>query len=88
MRRRERMEEILQKNFQPETMELLDKSNLHRGHSEVGDGEETHFELTIKSKKLSNVSKVESHRKINSLLADEFKSGLHALEIKVLIQKI
>ena len=52
------------------------------GHNHFDGTQESHFYLILKNKG-SNVSKLFIHRKVNDLLKDEFKSGLHALEIKI-----
>ena len=42
---------------------------------------ETHFHVAIVSDVLENMSKLERHRLVNSLLATELASGLHALRL-------
>ena len=76
------IEKKLREKFQPEFLEVNNKSHLHRGHLEDESGE-THFEVVIGAKDLKNSSRVAAHRQINSLLKDEFSKGLHALEIKL-----
>jgi len=76
------IENKLKKEFQPEFLEVKNKSHLHAGHLENSDGE-THFEVVIESKDLKKLGRIAAHRKINSVLKDEFEKGLHALEIKV-----
>lgn len=76
------IEKKIREKFQPEFLEVKNKSHLHRGHLEDETGE-THFEVVIESTELKKLGGVGAHRQINSLLKDEFEKGLHALEIKV-----
>lgn len=68
----------------PEILEVKNNSHLHEEHLEDAIDGETHFAIKVKSEELSKLRTIEAHRKINSLLAEEFDKGLHALEIKVL----
>ena len=74
----------LEEALQPEEMRLKNNSSLHSGHLGDDGSGQTHFALEIKSAKLHKKSRIEAHRIITQLLQEEFKNGLHALEIKVL----
>jgi len=82
--RRERILQKLQTRFNPETLELIDKSELHQSHFKGQKGDETHLALKISASELTKLPLIKAHRLINELLADEFKTGLHAIEIRVL----
>ena len=84
MKRKKRIESILSKKFSFWKIEVNDISILHKGHNNFDGNEETHFSIILNSNKQNRESKLEIHRKINELLKDEFNSGLHALEIKIL----
>ncbi len=78
---------ILQKindALQPEILRLKNNSSLHKGHLGDDGSGQTHFLLEIKASKLQEIGRVQAHRIINEILKDEFKNGLHALEIKIL----
>jgi BolA family transcriptional regulator, general stress-responsive regulator len=77
------MLDLLQERLKPDHLELIDDSQKHIGHRENLD--ETHFRLIIKSKILENLSRLEAHRLIHDLLHQEFIDGLHALNIKILL---
>jgi BolA protein len=79
-----RIEKKLTESLHPEILEVKNNSHLHQGHLGDDGSGETHFIISVKADSLENLNKVAAHRKINSLLSDEFKSGLHALEIKIL----
>ena len=84
------MEKKLTDAFAPERLAIVNESHLHaghhhedRGHHEVYDGTgETHFRIRIVSPAFSGMSRIERHRAVNALLADELKAGLHALAIE------
>jgi BolA family transcriptional regulator, general stress-responsive regulator len=83
------LEEKLRVAFAPERLEVINESHLHAGHHHAdndhhaafdGTGE-THFRVKIVSGAFSGKSRLELHRAINALLADELKDGIHALAI-------
>ncbi|TDY71299.1 BolA protein [Leptospira meyeri] len=77
-----RMETILQNKFQPQSIQLRDVSLEHAGHPGMTkDSKETHFRLKMVSSKFSGKSTIENHRLVYAELGEEFKKGLHALEM-------
>lgn len=82
--RQKRIEEILKKSLNPYILEVIDFSEEHMGHSGAGDGGESHIRIRIGSPQLANIPLLEAHRRIHSLLKEEFQIGLHALEIEIL----
>lgn len=81
---KQRIENIIQENLKPEFLSVKNNSHLHSGHMGDNGSGETHFEISLKSTELSKLSLIQSHRKINNLLKDEFSRGLHAIEIKII----
>ena len=61
---------------------LIDNSNLHSKHKSF-DANKFHFKLIIKSEKLKNMEKIDAHKAIFSILNDEMKNKIHALEIEI-----
>ncbi|MFE0016808.1 BolA family protein [Mesorhizobium sp. NPDC059054] len=84
------MEKKLTDAFAPERLAVLNESHLHAGHHHVDGGHEatfdgtgeTHFRIRIVSPAFSGLNRIERHRAVNALLADELKAGLHALAIE------
>ena len=66
----------------PEQILLFDKSYLHTKHKSF-DPNRFHLKLVIKSKKLKNMEKIDAHKVIFSILNDEMKNKIHALEIEI-----
>jgi BolA protein len=66
----------------PDRLEVVDESHLHADHNiEAATSGETHFRVTVVSAALAGLSRVERHRRINALLADELAERVHALAI-------
>tara|TARA_B100000700_G_C15030996_1_gene850510 strand:+ start:550 stop:804 length:255 start_codon:yes stop_codon:yes gene_type:complete len=59
---------------------LIDNSHLHKKHKSY-DPKRYHIKLIIQSKQLQKLSKIESHKIIFSVLAEDMKNKIHALEI-------
>ena len=70
------------KNLNPEDILLIDNSNLHAKHKSF-DPKKIHLKLVIKSKQLKKMNQIEAHRKIFSILKNEMKNKIHALEIEI-----
>jgi stress-induced morphogen len=87
MNREQRILEKLQV-LTPHFIELKNDSAKHAGHTEhlggAGFTGETHYKLILVSDIFLGLGRIERQRKVNELLSEEFKSGLHAFEMKTL----
>ena len=83
MNRKKRIETILSRNFINWKFTVIDNSAQHSGHNNFDGTQETHFCIVIKKPYSSKDNRISIHRKIYRLLKDDFKNGLHALEIKI-----
>ena len=81
---RETIETKLTAALRPSEIEIVDESHLHAGHSGWREGGETHFRVRVVSEAFAGKSRVERHRMVNALLADELAGGVHALALKTL----
>lgn len=79
----ETMRAKLSQALAPERLEIVDDSHRHAGHAGARPGGETHFNVTIVSAAFAGKSRLERQRLVYGLLADEFKAGLHALQMSV-----
>lgn len=80
---RANIEQKLAAAFSPQQIEVINESHLHAGHQEHFDGTgETHLRLRIVADAFSGMSRVERHRAINALVADELAGGVHAFTIE------
>ena len=84
------IEQKLVSKFAPDRLAVLNESHLHAGHHhtasghhEVFDGSgETHFRVRIVADAFAGMSRVDRHRAVNALLADELAGSVHALAIE------
>ena len=83
MNRKQRIYKILSNKFNNFLLEIIDNSNLHKGHNNFTGSDETHNKIILTRKDNSPHNRLNIHRIINSLLKEEFNSGLHSLEIKI-----
>ena len=83
MNRKQRISKILQNNLNDFTVNIVDNSYKHQGHNQFDGKGETHIQIFLKNKSNKKPDRLQLHRKINNLLENEFKSGLHSLEITI-----
>ena len=83
MNRKQRIDKILSINFNDFILEIIDNSNLHIGHNNITGNDETHIKIILTKKNKIPTNRLNIHRLINNLLKEEFKTGLHSLEIKI-----
>ena len=78
----EKVKSKINNELDPERVLLIDNSYLHTKHKSF-DSNKFHLKLIIKSKKLKNMGKIDAHKIIFSILKDEMKNKIHALEIEI-----
>ena len=61
-------------------IKIEDKSFLHKNHKGHQEGR-FHIKLTIKSEELNKLNKIESTKKIYSILNIELKEQIHSIQI-------
>ena len=84
------IENKLTEAFSPDRLAVINESHLHAGHHHTEHGREetfdgtgeTHFRVRIVAQAFANMSRIERHRAVNQVLAEEFKRGVHALAIE------
>ena len=84
MTRIERIKKILKKNLEPSYLLIKDQSNKHSGHNSFDGSNETHLYIEISSRFFDKKKLIDSHKRINFLIQNEYKEGLHSLEIKII----
>jgi len=75
------IEQKLRDAFRPVALEVRDDSHLHAGHAGARPEGETHFTVKVVSDAFAGKSRLERHRMIHALLADELAGRVHALAI-------
>jgi BolA family transcriptional regulator, general stress-responsive regulator len=78
---KDRITAKLTAGLEPIRLEVEDESHLHAGHSGAREGGQTHYRVKISSARFSGKGRVERHRMIYALLADEIAQGVHALAL-------
>ena len=86
----EAIEAKLRQAFRPQRLDVVNESHLHAGHHHEQSGHqavydgtgETHFRVRIVSEAFAGKNRIERHRAVNALLADELAHGVHALAIE------
>ena len=70
----------IEKEIQIENIKIEDKSFLHKNHP--GNQENKyHLKISIESKELKKLSKIESNKRIYKLLKDELTMYIHSIQI-------
>ena len=65
----------------PESVELVDESAQHAGHAGARPGGNTHWRLTIVSRRFDGKSSVSRHRLVYEALGELMHDPIHALAI-------
>ena len=84
MNRKKRINDKLKKNLKDFHILIEDNSYLHKGHNDFDVKEETLILIKLFSKKKIKYNRLEIHKLVNKILIEEFSSGLHSLEIKII----
>ena len=72
----------INQNISCETVEIEDKTFLHRSHQSHQNGK-FHIKLKIKSLYLKEKNKIESTKKIYKILDEELKKYIHSIQILI-----
>ena len=70
-------------NLDVESVSIIDNSTLHSKHKSF-EKDKLHLKLIIKSEKLRSMNKIDAHKAIFSILKNEMKNRIHALEIEII----
>ena len=65
-----------------ESIQIEDKSFLHRNHAGNQKGK-YHLKITLSSKELNDLSRIESNKKIYKILDKELKEHIHSIQILI-----
>ena len=84
MQVRAAIERKLTDALSPTRLDVIDDSGRHVGHAGHRPGGETHFRIEIVSAAFAGKSRVERHRMVNALLAEELAGSVHALQLATL----
>lgn len=85
-----RIRRSLEEALAPLELDVIDESHKHAGHAHVvsrrgtaAGTQETHFRIKVVSDRFSGKSRLDRHRTINALIADEIgPDKVHAIAIE------
>jgi BolA family transcriptional regulator, general stress-responsive regulator len=80
----ERIKEKLTKAFAPQSLEIVNDSDRHAGHAGSPGTGESHFSVKVVSAAFAGKSRLERHRMVNEVLAEELAGKIHALAVSAL----
>ena len=84
MRVEEQITKKLRQAFAPVVLEVVNDSDRHRGHAGAPGTGESQFTIKVVSDRFAGKSRVERHRMVNDVLAEELRGPIHALAISAL----
>jgi BolA protein len=70
--------------FAPEALEIVNDSHRHAGHAGSPGTGTSHFTIKVVSAAFAGKSRLERHRMVNDVLAQELAGKIHALAIQAL----
>ncbi len=78
---KDRIEKRLAEALKPQSLRVVDESHLHAGHAGARPEGETHFRVYIISSAFESKGRIDRHRAVHEILADELAGPVHALAI-------
>ena len=75
------IETKLTESFAPESVQVIDESEQHRGHGGWREGGETHFKVVMRAGAFNGLSRVDRSRRVHAVLRDELATSVHALAL-------
>ena len=72
----------IKENISVESIDIEDKTFLHKDH-QSHDKKKFHLKLIIKSSELKKMKKIQSTRKIYSILKEELDEYIHSIQILI-----
>ena len=76
--------EKLMRAFGPEAVDVVNDSHRHHGHAGSPGTGMSHFSIKVVSPAFAGKSRIERHRMVNAVLADELAGPVHALAVTAL----
>lgn len=82
MNTKQEIEKILTEKFSPETLEIINESYKHAGHSGHDGTGESHFRVIISGKDIPGNNRIEKHRAVQNSLAN-IEKEIHSVSIEL-----
>lgn len=78
------MQKKLEDALKPTRLAIIDDSHRHAGHAGHNPDGESHFTIEVVSEAFAGKSRVDRHRMVNALLAEELAGRVHAMALVTL----
>ena len=76
------VEKKIKEAIKLEQISIEDKSFLHKNHA-GNDKDKFHLKITVKSKKLKSLNRVEANKIIYKSISDELKTHIHSIQLSI-----
>jgi BolA protein len=76
-----RMRELLEAEFAPGQLDIVDESHKHAGHAGARDGR-GHFRVRIVAAAFAGLTPVKCHQRVYAALGDMMRTDIHALALE------
>ena len=73
----------LEREFRPQHLEVVDESELHRGHAGYREGGGSHFRVRMRADAFKGQSRLARHRAVHAALGPELIARIHALALEL-----
>ena len=83
MSRQKIIEQKIRENFSIEKLEVIDESEMHRGHSGFQEGGESHFRIRLISADFEGQSRLARHRSLYEAIGKQLLNDIHALALEL-----
>jgi BolA protein len=80
----DQIREKLTRAFAPVSLDVVNESHHHAGHASSPGTGESHFRIKVVSEAFAGKSRLERHRMVNAVLAEELSGKIHALAVTAL----
>ncbi|MCK6418225.1 MAG: BolA family transcriptional regulator [Alphaproteobacteria bacterium] len=77
------IQELLEQNFLPTHLSIINESDKHHGHAGDDGSGQTHFKVRIAAQKFKGLKRIEQHKAVMDCLKPLFARGLHALALEI-----
>jgi BolA family transcriptional regulator, general stress-responsive regulator len=75
----------LEAEFRPTRLDVVDESELHRGHAGYREGGESHFRVRIEAPGFADMSRIDRHRAVHGALGRDLVGRIHALALEIVV---
>ncbi|WP_380058382.1 BolA family protein [Falsihalocynthiibacter sp. SS001] len=69
--------------FSPTTLQVVNESHLHAGHSGDDGSGESHFRVVIQSDSFEGMSRIARHRAVHAAIGPDLIARIHALGLEI-----